>query len=1077
MVGQPAGSKVSLEENNEAVSDKQPNTTPPSSSSSSPSASRDSGEPNVELIAIDDEFEAGQEQLPIAIIDNDDEDEDDDDVYDQRMPAFPFNRREEPLAITARKIARYLEYDPVEDEGTFCKLRDWIDVYLEISKHHESSWYDAYHSNREFWDMIPNIVWALSRRRNFFGSFMQKSREGRRALTEFLCQFARLAGRFVAMDLPTVVSTHESGEAIPELGSNAYLKAFGWLLRKEETGHIGRNLEAHYRWNWNDDITMMMSSFMAGGGSVTNLTRYVDGILALTAQKPTLIECLTEPSRIVDRAVSDAAQILSEPERSHKRHIESCEQVMTQGYLFFEVMSQGLPVIIEKHVTLLTPEAALTHFIGLSHILHCCLLYNCPPALDLLEDHQSKHPSLSQDWAPLVISSEWKFSILRKLIFSSQMQLRVIGVTQMCGDLLGLYKEFKRDDPAAQPILVHFANFVLDLKVLDYIVGKGAHTEIINESHNIAGFLVATKTYPTELTDTIWQTVTTSQDSRVVEAILKMLVQILNLHDYEALLYLCGRASQLPLESFTAAMREYCESLLKSLVLKASAEKIPAIDAPPYQLCVRLIRESSILSATLPNGHLDLQRFAVTRLRELIPHGPESTVRNSIYVSCIEDISKRTATSAGSICALLQVLKANFATDLHILTTEHGLTALMIEELEVTNSGEQAAFLNPASNARRELLLQIINHEPSTITPELGVRLWTALVGPGARNTEVRNGGWQILNSAAKRNPCNKFVVTCFKEYLPTLNPEFFTLGSLDFARASIFASISNSANSVVDQEHASDISCVEQLWRMVLNAPPCSIEAPAINVLVELYIDSPMISNMPRTRAHNVHLALVNRCLDQLSTAATKLTAFSDGSLSGEEDAMVVVVSSEQVQEQEMMFTRSLNILREFLRAYQSKPHYMLAPPRSPVVKLVNEPVGELFTIKYQVFDGESISGVKELTIGKQNTVASLFAKVQKVTGFKGCKIYHWGKEIDLDETDVLAVLEDLKIGHGLLLVKRSSDEDSIEGHLKSRASTIELEIMKHIDNLWKYLGMEEKLAREVCSHLHCPLITLTLK
>jgi ubiquitin carboxyl-terminal hydrolase 34 len=87
----------------------------------------------------------------------------------------------------------------------------------------------------------------------------------------------------------------------------------------------------------------------------------------------------------------------------------------------------------------------------------------------------------------------------------------------------------------------------------------------------------------------------------------------------------------------------------------------------------------------------------------------------------------------------------------------------------------------------------------------------------------------------------------------------------------------------------------------------------------------------------------------------------------------------------------------------------------------------------------------------------------VQNVTGFKGCKIYHWGKEVDLDETDLMATLEDLKIGMGLLLVRRSDDDESIQGRLRSRSSTIELEIIKQFDNLWDYLGMEEKLSKEV--------------
>jgi ubiquitin carboxyl-terminal hydrolase 34 len=234
--------------------------------------------------------------------------------------------------------------------------------------------------------------------------------------------------------------------------------------------------------------------------------------------------------------------------------------------------------------------------------------------------------------------------------------------------------------------------------------------------------------------------------------------------------------------------------------------------------------------------------------------------------------------------------------------------------------------------------------------------------------------------------------------------------------------------------------------------------------MLVELYVESAMISSMPRARAHSVHLALVARCLNQLSSAANRLKGFIDGNTSGEEEPMVIVASEDQIHEQELIFTRSLMILREFLRSYQSKPHYVMPKPKSPVLNVSNEIQGEPFNVKYQAFDGQKNGEVSELSVGKLNTVATLFSLIQKTTGFKGCKIYYWGTEIDPGEGDAHATLESLKIGKGLLLVVRSDDDENVASQLRSRSSTLELEIIKHFDELWDYLGMEEKLAKEVC-------------
>lgn len=868
-----------------------------------------------------------------------------------------------------------------------------------------------------------------------------------------------------------IISRYNESAAEPTLASRGYLHAFGWLLRKEEAPHIGRNLETHYRWNWSDDVSMLTTTFLTAGGTLPILTRLVQGQLALISRFPRLIDNLTEPCRIINRAVSDAANVLNDPEGSHRQYIETSEQIVDLGYNFYKIMSAGLIPIIEKHVTFLSADAALAHILGLTNILYYSLAFNGCPAHELLESHRMRHPALPEVYSAVVISNEWKFEVLKKLIVSGQMQLRVIGVTNMCTDLLNMFTKNKKDDPTSHPVLLHFANFILQNKLVDYIVGIGSHPEIIVESFNIVGFLIATKTYTNRQTNTIWQTVMTSQDPRVVEAILRMLIQIINLYDYESLLYLCKKVEELPLEAFTATMRDYCEQLLRFLIQRAVNEQ-QLVDAPPYELCVRLIRESSIARPESPMGSLDIQMFASTRLRELIAHGPEAQVRKNIYVSCIEDISRRTRTAAGSICALFGLLRQNLATDLHVLTTNHGLTRLMIEELEFTNVTEQSTSASsstnsPARQARRELLIAIINHEPSTITSELGTRLWNLLVGREAGSSQNRETGWQILNSAAKKSSSNIFVATCFKEHLPRLDPECYIVGSLDFARASIISWLNEAHGDLLDEEELSELSGVEQLWRMILKAPANSIEAPAVNMLVELYVESSMISSMPRPRAHSVHLALVARCLNQLSSAASKLKGFSDGNTSGEEEPMIIVASENQIREQELIFTRSLKILREFLISYQSKPHYVMPKPKSPILNVSNEIKGESFNVKYQVFDGQKSGPVSELSIGMQNTVATLFSTIRKTTGFKGCKIYHWGKEVD-PEGDPYATLEGLKIGRGLLLVLRSNDDLNISGDFNSKSSTLELEIIKHFDELWDYLGMEEKLAREVrCSSL----------
>lgn len=890
-------------------------------------------------------------------------------------------------------------------------------------------------------------------------------------MSDFFMQFAKLTARFVAMDARRLAQYEELEEhtSQPVLTSKPYLLTFGWLLQKRDP-NIGQNLEQHYRFDWNDEVSNMVRHFIDGGANIPTLTRFIRGQLILISENPKAVDDLTEPSRIVDRAISDSLSYYTSSGSTYRSQMDNTQRLIRQGYNFYKILAPALDTIIEKHATLLTAESALVHIMGLTRIYQAALDLENSPAEEVIIQHSQSHLTLPTKYSGIVISTEWKFGMLKKMIVCGQMQLRVCGVTTMCTELLSLYSKHKKDDPHRQPILIHFAQYIMKNKLVDYIVGTGSHPELISESGNIVGFLMATKIYTNRETDIIWQTVTTNQDPRVVEAVLRMLANVLNLLDYDKLLYLCDKARALPIEAFTPAMRDYCQRMLNFLIEKTGGnDNGQYLDAPPYELCVRLVRESSMSRTDAPLGLLDIQHWATSRLRELVLHGPESEIRNRIYLTCIKDISSRSLTASGSICALYGLLNQNLATDLHILTTNHGLTRLMVEEVEFTNQPLQpnsvpANINSPARQARRDLLLAIILNEPRTITSDLGERLWTAFVGQGARSSADREIAWQILNSAAtKASSKNAFIGTCFKEYLPRLEPQCYTIGSLDFTREAIQAWLREVQGDLLDEDQASGSHGLEHLWRMILTAPPNTIEDPAISMLVELYVDSPMIQSMARPRAHAVHLRLVNRCLEQLSYAAGKLKAFSDGTTSGDDEPMIIVASEQQIGEEELIFTRSLVLLREFLRSYQLKPHFVVPKLRPALPIPSTEVKGETQEFKFQTFDGQEHGPVRSLDVGKSNVVVELFAMIGRATNFKNFKVYHWGAEINLDTTAQSATMEDLQIGKGLVLVAKQGDEQSCGGGPNMRSTSLEVEIINQFDAFWDYLGMDERLSKEI--------------
>lgn len=982
--------------------------------------------------------------------------------------------------------------DAVESDECFVKIRDWIENYLSTHSN-LIVFHDSFSKHQDFFAAVPEVFWALNWRRyenikvwkysanklsRFFGEFLRRSREGRAALSDLLSQIARLAGKFVAMDVKTLSYRAQKDDDLePELGSRAYLHAIGYLLREDEVNHLGRNLENHYNWNWEDDIVQLSDSLQTEGGTIPAFTKLVQGQLRLISRYPKLIDNLTDPSRLVSRFVSDAYRCIEEGDLSQQQTLEGAKQKILQAYEFFKIMSAGLESIIEKHVTFLSPEAALSHLNCLQNILRVNLLVNSNASRDTLERQQLDFSKLIGSQLPDAFALEWKLTMLKKLITSAQMQLRVTGVTTMCTDLLALYQKHRASDVARNACLLYPAEYIIQNQLVDYLVGIGSHPEIINESNNILGFLIVTRTYKSKQTDMIWQTVMKSQDPRVVEAILRMVSKCLNLYDYRSLLYLCKKLSDVPLTSFGVAMREYSSNLFSQLVIKATQEGIPYLDAPPFELCVRLIREASMPTPESPAGYVELQNFATMKLRELLGPGPSPDVRNSIYLGCIHDMAAKTASTGGSICVINALVRSpgvplSVSTDLQILTSEHGLTQLLVEELEsvVSTSGNQPISSNPVSAARRELLLAIILEKPDSLSPELGERLWNVLVSSTLTSPAERTTSWSILNTAVQRSVTsnNSFLTSCFREHLPRLPSYCFTRGALEFADYAVRSWLAEAPRDFSEEECKFESPALEQIWHMTLTAPPNTIDAEAIKILVGVFVDSAPILSFPRPVARNVHLALVDRCLRQLKGAASQLKAFSDGASSGSDEGMVIVASEDQFHEQEKTFARSLAVLREFLRAYQIKPQFASPKSRSPIAAATTDLEGEPLMLKYQSFDGGKQTEIKSLALGKLNTAASLFATLQKATGFQNYKVYCGGREINPDEIEVCKSLEELNI-NGLVLVR---SREATDEYLTGKGS-LEVEITKHFDDLWSYLGMHEKVAQEVCPQ-HCLVASL---
>ncbi len=785
-------------------------------------------------------------------------------------------------------------------------IRDWIDRYLEYVSN--LSYYQAFNSlqhNRGLFVGLPDLVWNCTGLRYAHLSTLKieniifaspplflapagLSNTLYRApelasisdnlypsVVGFCKSYAALTVHFLQLDFQTLRRARSPEEnALRDLVSLPYLSTLAGLLRTSRRDDlvVGRRDEVV-------EATMIANCFQEyhkkQGGSLTLLHKFMLLHVQLVPHFPKAADNLASISGMASVLLRECDRLLQDPGLPANAAEQIRERVRI-GHQFFEKASATLSTVIDKHVTSLGIESTAQQISSLSDIVHVTLRVDHPDSVKMLAEHRKKHPMIASELTPEVFAMEWRFNMFRRLIMSSQMQLRVMAVTNLCSELVSCWKRFGEYGEQAiyhRSVLHFVADFLVDTGLVAYLLGPTCHPEITIESGNIIGFLAVTKTYKTEHSDLLWQTITTTQDPRIAEALIRMTGRIANLQTSDALAYLCKKLLSLPVEGFSPVMREFCDSIFKQLIKFGQLERQP-LGSTPFAVCLRLLKESSVFGPRSPVAYPDIHSFASDRLTELLAKsGLEGAARQEVYDSCLHDIESKAPTALGSLAALNIIGRLNAVREVQTLTVERGLTALLVDELEnAIRVGREAGYIPVISGApntpRRDMISTIVLHSPASITTDLGSRLWSMMVGRDAACQDDRDASWKILNACLKRvRQGNSFLEICFEQYLPDLPADCFCEGLLDFVRGTIFPLVNDESNLLLYDDESQDKGALEQLWRLILSAPPQTIERQAIATLVsDIYIDSKSILSLPHHRARKVHLSLVSRCLRQLS-------------------------------------------------------------------------------------------------------------------------------------------------------------------------------------------------------------------
>ena len=876
----------------------------------------------------------------------------------------------------------------------------------------------------------------------------------------------------IRIDCQTLAENAEDLGVTPDLVASRYITVFQTMLFGVKELPLWKMLYSTYNYDYGPTFQGIIHGFVcAPANGLDYLSQYTDSLLDRIPSQASIIAEIWPPIHAVNRLAMQCSTF-HERQRAVGEVYQGESVIGTKAMAFFETINRKLQKFITKQVSSVSLDLSRGLVTELSSILRCVVSIDESIAERMLPLDTVAVREASRADRVTLIESAWRVGLFKKCIMQGRMEIRVQGIDTMQEDLVSIYQQHI-NHARSGPLHVcaeYLSNFILENKLVDYLVGVESHPQLIQRSKNIVGFLIVTQKYTEVESDVIWKTVSSTPDSRTIDAILEMFSGILALMAYPTLLYLCQKANELPLRYFDGRMISHCRLLLDWIRKKYSETIKPSyerLDMRPYDLCIRLIRQAPVEPSLPRNRSRELHQFALEELQRLMKLGPSPEDSKSIYDECVAEISNLLPSATGSIATINAFLDYSPEAEIKSLALSSAITPLIVNDFEHFAEAESSRhsffyeYHEPLS-VRLNLLQKIIIHLPNSITPELSQTLWNSMLGDKALGDEARNSAWAMLSRAMSgSHRKNLFLERCVSKHLPALEPSFLTSGVLIFAEKYILYETSvNNFEDDIDEESSASLG-VELFWHLALTAPDSNIGAKAIESLVKLTLEDAHFLHTGNLEASDADAKVVERCIHQLIKASSKLKRMNDGTSSSEDDSMVIVASDKDVAIEKLNFARSLLILKDFMRGIRSRSPD--SPASTGSYRSASSGKGERVLLKYQSYGEGSASGIHAIEVGDLVTFEDLLAHLKRLTGFTKFIFIAGGQKVDQDSCQNTTLRELKWHLKGLLLVKKAPDSEILREGPSTELRPLEIEVMKHFHELYDLLGIDEQLGKDV--------------
>lgn len=983
------------------------------------------------------------------------------------------------------EISNRFQYGGAQDGEIFLRVKDWLVDFVDTCVEFPSRLFEE---DREFWLRLPDLIENLLRRDT--GPPAQARVED---LVDYFVAYAHLTKLIMDYDAQCLQALSPDGDSriLKDFNfkSHPYFQPLIWMLQTS-----GIPFYDALRGTMNFEISQLLAPVLDRvGDNRVALLPSVSGLLSalypFLPKKPEWVKHLYSLLIVTNHAMKPLTAAVSEPTFQASTFTQ-LDQIRDDAADIMLKVDNAIQQAIVKQAPWLHIESANKIFEHLNPIVAVIAVEVPKIGQDIIASAGVGFVDGDLTDLPSTMPQAWKFKTLRKFITNGRMELRVYGVDTMSNDLIQVYKEriIGRPPPAtADPLVRFLVKFIQENQLIDYIVGVDSHPQLIRRSHNVVGFLCVSGTYADSTTDNIWKTILESQDPRTVHEVFNLLSNC-HVYDLHALSYICKKLLNYPFERFDAHVLQFTVGLLEKIRSHGESSSQQDTDPVIRQLFIRLLREASM------EENLALEQAGVIRKEfsrhlgtalslGLIEAGTisiDDEELSHIISEATENLRAHNKYSSGDVLVLTTLIPMLRRDTLPDMVAKFDLIGLLVAdlayirnqfELSLLRDNVPVASFEVAYDVRASLLYVLMLLAPDTFSEASVESLWSSFFTAEKLPPSVRARAWDTLTHVMRmrqvKDP-NPVLDLIIDKHLQSLGSQDYDDRLLEFLKISVSYTIRHSPQTPPDAEDVVVIPGIDRIWRVMLEAPPNTVENQATDFIIQQYLDHQLITRRSRPVIDATHSSLVDRCVRQVMASASKLKSYTDGTMSGEDEPMVIIASEQEIRAEELRFDRSLLFLRSFLEGMKSRPRYSPTPgQQAQGLPGFLSKKGENVQVNIQIFGSKYVSpDMQKVEFGSENTGDDLWKYISEASGFTDFTVYHFGQGIELAGRG--ETLAELKASTGLFMVRKTANSpENVPTRTTRASSPVDNKIMHHFDDLYDLLDADERLSREVYGFL----------